>query len=553
MTPSKRPPPPSPLRQGVANRPPPPLARAEGTAAKGEASFPLLLWGGIAAGLLGMLLLGVVIFVVTRTPQPEIVVAPELNNHSPLVPGTENAEIENPGPENIAPPAPLETVETNPQLPVTPPDPSAPSSPTTTPPATNPQPTPMPMAIPTGSNPGPPVPMVATAIPSPAPATTPMPGSTPPPPAATGTALDDVRARGKLLQIPESKDTSRRVLTTVQVDQPQDCDLTLLGAEEICPAGSTLQLVKQDPTADERVWSVMLTSAGALSKSKPIADFRLKGEELSFQWQKLSGALPALMFCLLRIDAAGEQELCQLCKPLVAAALPLKLADRWTIEADLPADAGSAPLPIRAEPLAIDFPNVSQPGNTTIAAGQSAILKVSGQSTGNLDVELELECKFELKQGKLQLVIVPYSTPPNPARGERAPLRTVVSLATIKQRKTEQTKLANRLESQVKSLKSELDRLERDETSLLGVVPMNVSQRNALAQQQLQLRQKLAVLQPSLEEAETQFENITDAAAWHSDMLALLSQLETQAKVGLRLFRSVGNERVVIAEPPPSP
>jgi hypothetical protein len=549
MTPSKRPPPPSPVRQGAPNRPPA-QPRAEGTAAKGETSFPLLLWGGIAAGLLGMLLIGVVIFVVTRPPQPEVVVAPELNNNSPLVPepenaATENAEIKKTGTENITPP--LETGETNPQLPVPPLDPSAPASTATTPPATTPQPAPMPMAIPTGSNPGPTPPMVATTIPSPAPATTPQA------PASTGTALDDVRARGKLLQIPESKDTSRRVLTMVQVGQPQDCDLTLLGTEEICPAGSTLQLVKQDPTADERVWSVTLKSAGALSKARTIADFRLKGAELSFQWQKLSGVLPALMFCLLRIDAAGEQELCQLCKPLTAHALPLKLADRWTIEAELPADAGSTPLPIRAEPLAIDFPNVSQPGNTTIAAGQTAILKVSGQSTGNLDVELELECKFELKQGKLQLVIVPYSTPPNPARGERAPQRVVVSLATIKQRKTEQTKLANRLESQVKSLKSELDRIERDERSLLGVVPMNVSQRNALAQQQLQLRQKLAVLQPSLDEAETQHENITDAAAWHSDMLALLEQLETQAKVGLRLFRSVGNERVVIAEPPSSP
>jgi hypothetical protein len=541
MTPSKRPPPPSPVRQGAPNRPPAQPREGKG----GEASFPLLLWGGIAAGLLGMLLIGVVIFVVTRPSQPEVVVAPESNENSPKVAETEETETEKSA-------SPLtENAEVNPQLPPATPDSStAPTSPA------EPMVIPMPVAALTESNPAPAVPtppMVATTGPPAAPAAVPVPAPSPQQPITSKSPFDDVRARSKQLQIPESKDTSRRVLTMVQVGQPQDCELTLLGTEEICPAGSTLQLVKQDPTADERVWSVTMKSTGVLSKARTIADFRLKGAELSFQWQKLSGVIPALMFCLLRIDAAGEQELCQLCKPLSANALPLKVADRWTIEAELPEDANSTTLPIRAEPLAIDFPNVTQPGNTTIATGQTAIFKVSGQPTGSLDVELELECKFELKQGKLLLVIVPYSTPPNPARTERAPLRAVVSLATIKQRKIEQTKLANRLESQVKSLKSELDRLERDERALLTVVPMNVSQRNALAQQQLQLRQKAAVLEPSLEEAETQHETIAAAAAWHSDMLALLEQLQTQAKVGLRLFRSVGNERVVIAEPPPSP
>jgi len=148
---------------------------------------------------------------------------------------------------------------------------------------------------------------------------------------------------------------------------------------------------------------------------------------------------------------------------------------------------------------------------------------------------------------------VPYAAAPNVARGDRPPLRAVVSPATIKRRKGELTKSATAMQTQVKSLKSQLDRLQRDEKSLLGVTPTNVNQRNALAQQQVQIRQQINVLEPKLEEAEAQQEALADAAAWHSDMSALLEQLQMQAKFGFRLFRSVGNERVVIAEPPSSP
>jgi hypothetical protein len=196
---------------------------------------------------------------------------------------------------------------------------------------------------------------------------------------------------------------------------------------------------------------------------------------------------------------------------------------------------------------------VTQPGNTTLAAGETAVLKVSGQPTGSLAVELELECKFETKDGKLQLVIVPYSTPPNVARAERAPQRAVLSPPQIKRRKTELSKAASQLEAQLKMQKAQLERLERDEQSLDAVVPMSVAQRNAISQQQLVASQQIAAAETKLEETEAQHNNLAAAAAWYTDMFVLLEQLQNQAKLGLRLFRTVGTERVVIAEPAVSP
>ncbi len=356
------------------------------------------------------------------------------------------------------------------------------------------------------------------------------------------------------MPLPETKDATRQNLTTIQVDSPQRCDLTLLGGDEVCPPGSVLKLVRQDPAPDERVWNVMLKSTGALSKEKAIADFRLKGDQLSFQWQKLSGGslLPAIMFCLLRIDAAGEQELCQLCKPLTSTPLPLKLADRWTIEAQIPGNALGT-LPVRAEPLAIDFPNVNIPGASTLAAGETTTFKISGQASGSLAVDLELELKLEQKDGKLQLIIVPYSEPPNVARADRPPMRAVISPTQIKRRKAELTKASAVAESQAKTLKTQFERSERDEQTLSATIPMNINQRTLLSQQLLQVRQQIAIIEPKLDEAETTHKTLHAAAAWYTDMVTLLEQLQNQSKLGLRLFRTVGTERIVIAEPVANP
>jgi len=312
-------------------------------------------------------------------------------------------------------------------------------------------------------------------------------------------------------------------------------------------------LVKQDPAADERIWNIAVKGTGALSKERVIADFRLKKDQLTFQWQPASGGLvPALIFCLLQIDAAGEQEVCLLGHALRATPLPMKLADRWTVEAELPsASLGSVRLQV--EPLAIDFPNVNNSGNSTLSLGQSTSFVVSATSSGSLTVDLELEVKLEQKDGKLQLSIVPYSTPPNVAKLDRAPVRSIVSPAQIKRRKGELTRAAAVAESQLKTTKMQLEKLESDEQTLSNAVPINVQQRNAIMLQLQQVRQQVALLETKTAEAEMHQENLQTAAAWYEDMSGLLEQLQNQAKLGLRLFRTVGNERVVIAEPAANP
>ncbi len=550
---TKKTPPPSPLRQGAARRPPPLPTPAEAAAAPSAGGGAVLakIAAGIAIGLVAVTLLGGGTIAAVRIfgGGSQQVAA----NSGGQAPPTANAPATSPSPPPAEPP-----VETNPPTGAgaatqsaanVPPPGNAPNpAPSPVPPAPA-VPAPMPSPQSTSPAPAPAAPPVATApAPAPAPATVPAPA-----PAPAVSVLDDLRQKGRFINLPEPKDTAEILLCKIAVAEPKQCSLDLLGLDEVQPKGAVARLETSDPAADERQWTVQIKAPGALTKEKPVADFRLRGETLSFQWRPPgSSPHPPLGLCLLKVSAGGEQEVCQLSAPSECPLAAVKIGERAPLSIKLPAGACGLTTPCQVEVLPQDFPTVQVVGSATLKPGEKTVLKVTGAATGKHSVELELELEYKLNGGKEALIeIAAYAaTPDTSGKGNNSRPRELIVVASYDRLKKSLENNGKSTDSKLKMLKRAIMDLEKTETlwSAPGrpQTPQSVKQLAAL-------RFELARVQQEHDELDELFQKFSAGQAWYTDMVALIGELQTRSKLGFRFFRPLAAEIVEIAGPSQGP
>jgi hypothetical protein len=375
----------------------------------------------------------------------------------------------------------------------------------------------------------------------------------PAPVAPAASALDDLRQKGRFINLPETKDTGEILVCKVAVTDPKQCSLDLLGLEEVLPKGATARLETNDPAAGERLWTVHVKAPGALTKEKPVADFRLKGDTLSFQWRPAgSSPHPPLGLCLLKVSAAGEQEICQLTAPSECPLAAVKIGERAPLSIKLPAGACGVTTPCQVEVLPQDFPTVQVVGSATLKPGDKTVLKVTGSASGKHPVELELELEYKLNAGKEALVEVAAfaATPDTATKGDNSKDRDLIVVANYDRLKKSLETSCKSTETKLKSYKKTIADYEKSES--LMSAPGRPQTQQTVKQLTL-LRLELARVQQEHDDLEELFDKFSDGQAWYNDMAELIEELQSKAKLGFRFFRPLGPEVVEIAGPPQGP
>jgi len=386
------------------------------------------------------------------------------------------------------------------------------------------------------------------------PAAAPAPPTAAPAAAAQPAAAPPGASAIEFVNLPPHKDAGERALLQVGMAAPAQFQLELLGLDEILPKGSVARLEVADPAADVRQWTLLVKAPGALSKEKPLADFRLKAGGLSFQW-RLPGSTPPpppLGYCLLKITGGGDQKICQLIAPADCPPAAVKIGERAPLSIKLPAGACGSATPCQLEVLPQDFPTVQFSGNAALKPGDKTVLKVSGAASGKHPVELELEVEYKLAGPTEAAVSIAAfaSTPDTAGKGNNARLREPISLANYERQRKSLLGASKNKESAVKQLAKQIAELERQQTTLTAP---GRPQTQLSVQQLAQVRSQLAQAQQERDEADELAQKFAAGHAWYSDMTTLIADLQSKARLGLRVFRPLGGEVVEIARPKAGP
>jgi hypothetical protein len=525
---SEKRPPPSPLRAQAGKRPPPlpgkALAVSPGSPphdGAGDASGPgvsgLMAVGVLAGVLLALVATSITLWAISRGLSAPVAVAP----------------------------APQPSVEPEPS---TAPKQSSPLQKSARPHQENPDPPPAPSPKP--SRPYDPKPMPAG--PEPPMAAAPndsattsetradpvLPRSVEPTPAPAATimgALDDVRQRGNVLPLPPTKETAAVLLCMLEVAKPAECELTLFGLDGLLPGGASGTLACSDPTPDERIWTVTLKPSGNLTKERPVADFGLKDKQLTFRWR--AGASIPLEYCLLRIDAPGEQELCHLSRPLEAPAAAFKVQTDYQVTFKLPAGAANL-AGCKLELLPQNFPPHMIEGDSVLESGKKATLQVTGTASGTIEPTVDLEVAFTLSGGEATIKVASLAEHPPIGPKDAVGDRKGVSAKQLTVTKERLDRDVNKFAARVRNAEKLVNEYTLAEMRFM----------QGFQQQQLILvRMKLAQAETELEVAKALHDRQSTALTWHDDMLALVQLLESQAALGFRLVRPIGQDQVEIA------
>ncbi len=538
-------PPPSPIRQGGAVRPPPPMKAAPVGAGIAGGGLGLKIGMGVGIGLVVVVvvaaggLFGIVkilgrgggeaVASVENMPASPTPPATDVNQENPPWPAQEESPKAVPAepPKKNGPPTGSE--KTNPAS--TKPEPPAPTPPASLPEA-NP---PSPAVTPPESTPS---------------ATTPTPPSTTP---SAASPLDDVRQRGNFLLIPEQKIAESIELAKIDVAKPADCDLAVMGTEDLLPMGQAVKLDRAD-SADKRIWTLSLQGTGALNKGRALADFTLSGKILAFQWRPgaAAGSFP-LHYCLLRIDAGGEKELCRMAKPVPLPPLKITPGETASIELTLPLGIAQKSQLLRLEIIPIDFPSVNFPANQALKAGDGTTMTVTGSASGTVAPDLEIDVKFECAGAKAILKLSSAASWPPDAKGKST--KGKISAAMLETKKKEAGKKLTVLQKKKTLLEANKAALEKEETLLGNYMPRTFDERNQLAQKQALLTQELVNAQTQLDNCIALHDAATATENWCGDMLALCKDLESRSRLGIRIYREVGQEviEIVAADPNATP
>lgn len=523
---------------------PPPLPVGAAPSAVGG-SLGLKIGLGVGIGLVAVVLLGGgawgLLQVLGRGGNASVA---SVESKEPVPPPTaKSAQEKNPDSTEVGPAEPPEKQSPK-VVPVKPAEPPFKNGPPTGTERTTPGPAPTNASATTTPAVTPPASTAPPAVSPPSPEVTPTVPASPATTPTAGSPLDDVRQRGNFLLIPEPKITSSVELAKIEVAKPADCDLVVLGVEDLLPMGQAIKLDRAD-AADKRTWTVSLKGNGSLNKDRAVADFTLSGKTLAFQWRPgaAAGSLP-LNYCLLEIDAGGEKELCRLAKPIPLKPLKITPGETASIEFNLPVGIALKGQVLRLEVTPIDFPSVQFQANQGLPPGKNTTMTVTGSASGTLPPDLEVDVKFECTGGKA--IIKLASTAPWPPDAKGKSTKGKVSAALLDSKKKEVAKKVTSLQKKKTLLEGDMDSLLKEQKLLAAFMPRTFDERNQLAFKQTQLTQDIVNVQTLLDTATAQHDAAAASVNWCDDMLALLKELDAKSRLGIRIYREVGKEVVEI-------
>lgn len=228
------------------------------------------------------------------------------------------------------------------------------------------------------------------------------PKPAPPPKPARG-PFEEIRARHSALPLPVWKhilsrdDATSHKLVGLPIADPKDCSLEILGSEQILGEGRSFTIRRSEKAKPGvPTWSVLAKAKSALGGPSEIAEFCLENDALHFRWFNApNSAKPkCLQFCLLKIQAAGDEEQCSLYESRVEPPLPLDFSGQsyWA----LPLQPEAAPaeellrLGVTLEGMTFDVS-----GSMPMSCKQKCIFSLR-QTAGKVDGErfFELELEF---------------------------------------------------------------------------------------------------------------------------------------------------------------
>jgi chromosome segregation ATPase len=124
-----------------------------------------------------------------------------------------------------------------------------------------------------------------------------------------------------------------------------------------------------------------------------------------------------------------------------------------------------------------------------------------------------------------------------------------VTAARHKTEKTDATKKTAQIKAQIKKFEAEKNDVQTRLTVLSRAMPRSFQEQNQVFAQQTSLNALLDRAEAALEEGQAQLDSAAAHVAWCEDMLLLHEELVTRAKLGLRVYREVGEEEIEIVAP----
>ena len=135
--------------------------------------------------------------------------------------------------------------------------------------------------------------------------------------------LDDIREQNNILSLPDLHSSDEHVLARLFLEANDECHLELVGLNEIFPPNVGTVAFEQQPNSDSGApeWHLRVSLFGKTTKrARTLAVFRIDEQQLKFEWRadlQSNRIRPEhLRLCALKISARGDNEICQLLKPI---------------------------------------------------------------------------------------------------------------------------------------------------------------------------------------------------------------------------------------------
>ena len=398
-------------------------------------------------------------------------------------------------------------------------------------------------------------------------------------PTSESAALADLRQRNLHLPLPRMARGLGTVnrdpveLAKLPVDDPNSCELTLVGADVVFGRDQPVHLRPVALSDGTRQWNVEQVAANTVTGPVILGTFRVKDQALWFEWGRAAAptnAADALPYCLLQVQAGGESELCLLTTPQTSMAAELNLATlnaRTDVGLSVPDQALASQL--RFEIIPQSFPSYSfvrssqlvegDSGSTSEPAGPSigmgatdvAIIRFVPPADAGLDSGdnfVDLEIRFVEERGRVFLVTQPFVYRHEIQRDystleQRRPFAFGEVTGASRDHQASRVRLLKLLQQTA----SETDRKVRDQERIQQVISSGSSSATA----QLSLNQQLEIVASDVLSLQTRaqaLEAAIDQTVRNDTILGevkkLYTELEQNAAVGYRAYLLVHGRRV---------
>jgi len=405
-----------------------------------------------------------------------------------------------------------------------------------------------------------------------------------PPPRVSG-PFADVSSRNFHLPLPNwnsdtGSDSANEVeLAKIRVDSPQECELSLVGTEQMLDAGLTF-VMKREDERNVRSWQVWAKALGTIGRGQRIATFTLEDECLKFKWdpKATSVARPrSLQYCLLEIGVGEDSVRCVLANPDEVDPVQIGVEEE-TSTSSLPLDSASIPRRdnLRWDLQLIDFPRSALMKQCGLTVDEATVIQVfepdEAADKRFLDVHVHLsldpEPELVFSMTSHQKLLTPGTQDVHPSEEpislkHLAEMQRYCSKSRLEHLATDLKKTDSQIDSIQKSLDGVREKLRKIDQELKNLHPGN----NATEREKAAVRQKRGWLQAErtqLDESHRTYARnlslaregkadkeflrdfIQENAVWCDRMARVFEQLHTKSKVQFRVYTEVEGRQVEV-------